>query len=164
MATALVVLAKLITWLLLVQPLIMWSLFLGLIMVASLMLLQALYVQKKLQWRWLWPGLLVSLILASMPMLQVVDGFSGWGYLWLMAAGALAITAMILPGVSGSFILLMLGIYPFLIARLAAFDIEVIAIFAFGCGLGLVAFSRVIVYLLKQHSITSNHPSDWPRS
>ena len=153
MATALVVLAKLITWLLLAQPLIMWSLFLGLIMVASLMLLQALYGQKKLQWRWLWPGLLVSLILASMPMLQVVDGFSGWGYLWLMAAGALAITAMILPGVSGSFILLMLGIYPFLIARLAAFDIEVIAVFAFGCGLGLVAFSRVIVYLLKQHSI-----------
>jgi putative membrane protein len=152
MATALLLFSKLITWLLLVQPLIMWSLFLGLIMVASLMLLHALYLQSKLNWRWIVPGFLVSLVLASMPVLQVVDGFSGWGYLWLMAAGALAITAMILPGVSGSFILLMLGIYPFLIARLAALDIQVIAVFAVGCGLGLVAFSRVIVYLLKQHS------------
>ena len=153
MATALLFFSKLITWLLLVQPLIMWSLFLGLIMVASLMLLHALYLQTKLSWRWLVPGFLVSLVLSSMPMLQVVDGFSGWGHLWLMAAGALAITAMILPGVSGSFILLILGIYPFLIARLAALDIQVIAVFALGCGLGLVAFSRVIVYLLKRHSV-----------
>ena len=152
MATALLLLSKLITWLLLVQPLIMWSLFLGLIMVASLLLLQELYAQNQLRRSWLVLGLVVSVALANVPMLQTVDGFSGWGYLWLMAAGALAITAMILPGVSGSFMLLMLGIYPFLIARLAALDVQIIAIFSLGCGFGLIAFSRVISYLLKRHT------------
>jgi len=152
MAGSLLLLSKLITWLLLVQPLIMWSLFLGLIVVASVLLLRELYTQSQLRRRWLVFGFLVSVALANAPMLQLVDGFSGWGYVWLMAAGALAITAMILPGVSGSFILLMLGIYPFLIARLAALDIQVIAIFALGCGFGLMAFSRVVVYLLKRHT------------
>jgi putative membrane protein len=150
--SALLLLSKLISWLLLEQPLIMWSLFLGLIMVASFLLLQELDSQNKLRKSWLLLGLLVSVALASVPLLQSVDGFSGWGYLWLMAAGALAISAMILPGVSGSFILLMLGIYPFLIARLAALDMQVITIFALGCGFGLMAFSRIISYMLKRHT------------
>jgi putative membrane protein len=151
-ATSLLLLSKLITWLLVVQPLIMWSLFLGLILVASLLLLRELYSQNQLRWSWLVLGVVVSVVLAKVAFLQPVDGFSGWGYLWLMAAGALAISAMILPGVSGSFILLMLGIYPFLIARLAALDLLVISIFALGCGVGLMAFSRLISYLLKQHT------------
>lgn len=150
--SAVLVLSKLITWLLLVQPLLMWSLFLGLIIVASLLMLQELKVKQQFRWRWLVLGIMVSLVLAKMPMLQLVDGFSGWGYLWLMAAGALAITAMILPGISGSFILLILGIYPFLLASLGAFEIRVIGVFALGCGFGLVAFSRAIGYLLKQHT------------
>jgi putative membrane protein len=150
--SALLLLSKLISWLLLEQPLIMWSLFLGLIMVASFLLLQQLYSQNKLRKSWLLLGVLVSVALASVPLLQPVDGFSGWGYLWLMAAGALAISAMILPGVSGSFILLMLGIYPFLIARLAALDMQVITIFALGCGFGLMAFSRIISYMLKRYT------------
>jgi len=149
---ALVGLSKLITWLLLVQPLLMWSLFSGLIIMASILLLQELKAKRQLHRSWLVVGLGVSLVLANMPVLQLVDGFSGWGYLWLMAAGALAITAMILPGISGSFILLMLDIYPFLLASLAALDMQVIAVFACGCGLGLLAFSRVIGYLLKQHT------------
>ena len=152
MASSLLLLSKLITWLLLVQPLIMWSLFLGLILVASVLLLKELYVNSQLRMSWLVLGCLVSVALANMPMLQPVDGFSGWGYLWLMAAGSLAISAMILPGVSGSFILLMLGIYPFLIARLAALDVQIIAIFALGCGFGLIAFSRLISYLLKRYT------------
>jgi len=152
MMASLLLLSKLITWLLLVQPLIMWSLFLGLIVVASILLLQELASQKQLRRGWLILGLVVSVGLANVPLLQSVDGFSGWGYLWLMAAGALAISAMILPGVSGSFILLMLGIYPFLIARLAALDVQIIAIFALGCGFGLMAFSRLISYLLARYT------------
>jgi putative membrane protein len=152
MASSLLLLSKLITWLLFVQPLIMWSLFLGLIVVASMLLLRELYAQSQLRMGWLVLGCLISVALANVPMLQPVDGFSGWGYLWLMAAGSLAISAMILPGVSGSFILLMLGIYPFLIARLAVLDVQIIAIFALGCGFGLMAFSRIISYFLKRYT------------
>lgn len=152
MVTSLLALSKLITWLLLEQPLLMWSLFLGLIIVASVLLLKALYLHSQLRKRWLILGFVASVALAYVPILRPVVGFSGLGYIWLMAAGALAISAMILPGVSGSFILLMLGIYPFLIARLAALDVQVIAVFALGCGFGLLAFSRLISYLLKRHT------------
>ena len=152
MASSLLLLSKLITWLLLVQPLVMWSLFFGLILVASLLLLKELYAQSQLRMGWLVSGCLVSVALATVPMLQPVDGFSGWGYLWLVGAGAVAISAMILPGVSGSFILLMLGIYPFLIARLAALDVQIMTIFALGCIFGLIAFSRLISYLLKSYT------------
>ena len=151
---ALLLLSKLISWLLLVQPLIMWSLFLGLIIVASLMLLKELSTHNQLRRSWLLLGVLASIALANVSLLQPVESFSGWGYLWLVGAGALAISAMLLPGVSGSFILLMLGIYPFLIARLAAFDIVIIAIFAIGCSFGLLAFSRLISYLLKRYTAT----------
>jgi len=150
--TALLGLSKLITWLLFEQPLIMWSLFIGLIIVASVLLLKELNLQAQLRKRWLIFGFLVSVVLANVPLLQSVDGFSGLGYLWLMAAGAVAISAMILPGVSGSFILLMLGIYPFLIARLAALDFQVIAVFALGCGFGLLAFSRLVSFLLTRYT------------
>jgi putative membrane protein len=150
--SSILLLSQVIAWLLYAQPLIMWSLFLGLIMVASALLLRELYVQSQLRKYWLFVGLLVSVSLANLPILQSDEGFSGLGYLWLMAAGAVAISAMILPGISGSFILLMLGIYPFLIARLAALDFQVIAVFALGCGFGLLVFSRLISYLLKRHT------------
>ncbi|MDC9719796.1 MAG: DUF368 domain-containing protein [Gammaproteobacteria bacterium] len=152
MVSTLLLVSKLIAWLMLAQPLIMWSLFLGLILVASILLLRELSLENLLRRSWLLLGLAVSILLAKMSLLPQVDGFSGWGYLWLMAAGALAISAMILPGVSGSFILLILGIYPFLIQSLAALDLQVITIFAVGCGLGLMVFSRLISHLLKQYT------------
>jgi putative membrane protein len=152
MGLSLLLLAKLISWFLLTQPLLMWSLFLGLILVASGMLLRELSQHKVLKLGWLMWGLLISIALVNMPMVNQVAGYSGWGYLWLMGAGALAISAMILPGVSGSFILLLLGVYPFLIGRLAALDVQVIVIFALGCGLGLLTFSRLISYLLRQYA------------
>ena len=87
---SLLLLSKLISWLLVVQPLLMWSLFLGLILVASGLLLKELLAQQSLRLVWLSLGVAVSVSLANMPVLAVVDGFSGWGYVWLMAAGALA--------------------------------------------------------------------------
>ncbi len=150
--SSILLMSQVISRLLDAQPLLMWSLFLGLIIVASVLMLKELYIQSQLHKSWLIIGLLVSLALANLPVLQGVEGFSGLGYLWLMAAGAVAISAMILPGISGSFILLILGIYPFLMARLAALDVQVIAVFALGCGFGLLFFSRLISYLLKRHT------------
>ena len=80
------------------------------------------------------------------------DVVSGWGYLALFAAGAIAICAMILPGVSGSFILLLLGFYPLIIASLASINIPVLAVFALGCVIGLMSFSRLLNWLLRSLS------------
>jgi putative membrane protein len=71
--------------------------------------------------------------------------------LYLFLCGALAISAMILPGVSGSFILLLLGVYFDILAAVNSRDVLVLAIFAIGCGLGLLAFTRLLNYVFEHH-------------
>ena len=69
-------------------------------------------------------------------------------------AGALAICAMILPGISGSFILLMLGLYDYVLDAVNQRDYSVIAVFAVGAIVGLAAFSTVLHWLLDHHRDT----------
>ncbi|MGI9294852.1 MAG: DUF368 domain-containing protein, partial [Pseudomonadales bacterium] len=68
----------------------------------------------------------------------------------IFGSGALAICAMILPGISGSFILLLLGMYGNVLQALHQFDLGFIAIFATGCGVGLLSFSHVLGFLLSR--------------
>lgn len=69
----------------------------------------------------------------------------------VFGAGALAICAMILPGISGSFILLMLGMYDYMIAALNARDLAVAGVFIVGAAIGLALFSSVLDWLLRHH-------------
>lgn len=72
--------------------------------------------------------------------------------LWfIFLCGFVAISAMLLPGISGSFILLILGKYAYIIAALGRFDLPVIAAFILGMAFGLAAFSRAIVWLLDRY-------------
>ena len=68
-----------------------------------------------------------------------------------LSAGAIAICAMILPGISGSFVLLMLGLYDHLIAALEQRDVSVLGMYAIGALIGLALFSRVLHMLLMTH-------------
>ncbi len=73
----------------------------------------------------------------------------------VFTAGAVAICAMILPGVSGAFLLLVLGVYEPTLAALSARDLPYVATFVAGCVLGLGAFSRLLEHLLaRHHSLT----------
>lgn len=75
--------------------------------------------------------------------------------LWLVfIAGAVAICAMILPGISGSFLLLMFGLYEYIIAAVNERDILVLAVFLVGCVMGLASFSSLLHYLLRRHHDT----------
>jgi len=71
--------------------------------------------------------------------------------LYVFFSGAIAISAMILPGLSGAFILLLLGVYEFILNALIGFDLPYIAVFILGCVVGLLAFSRLLAWLLKSH-------------
>ena len=71
------------------------------------------------------------------------------GMVWSFAGGAVAICAMLLPGISGSFILLMTGQYLLILEAVDRFDFEVLAPFILGCIFGILAFSRVINWLLR---------------
>ena len=73
----------------------------------------------------------------------------------MFLSGAIAICAMILPGISGSFILVLMGMYKFILDALSSFNLPVIFLFVAGAALGLILFSNVLSWLLRKfHNLT----------
>nr|WP_125716484.1 DUF368 domain-containing protein [Pseudoalteromonas rubra] len=138
-------LAKLITYLLEHHQLYVWSFFFGLI-IASFV-----HVGKQVT-RWHMPtvaaclaGAAIAYTITSLAPAEAVP--QTWYY---FAAGAIAICAMILPGISGSFILLLLGMYGHVLSAVNEMQIMLIALFLGGCVIGLMAFSRLLSWLLSR--------------
>jgi len=76
-------------------------------------------------------------------------------YSYIFVLGAVGISAMILPGVSGSFLLLLLGGYFEILSAIARKDLMILAVFALGCGAGIIIFTRLLNYLLlRWHDMT----------
>jgi len=69
----------------------------------------------------------------------------------LLVGGALAVTAWILPGISGSLMLLLMGLYPAVLAAVSDFDVVLLGSLATGCVIGLLAFSRLLSWLLRHY-------------
>jgi putative membrane protein len=72
-------------------------------------------------------------------------------YWFIFIAGAIAICAMILPGISGAFILLILGKYQFILTAVSEFNIPVLLVFGLGIVSGLLSFSRFLSFLLSRY-------------
>ena len=70
---------------------------------------------------------------------------------FVFLSGTLAICAMILPGISGSFVLLVLNKYTYIFNAIGYFDFSILAPFFFGAATGLVVFSRILSFLLEKH-------------
>ena len=70
---------------------------------------------------------------------------------YLFLCGMIAVSAMLLPGLSGAFILLLLGAYQYMLVALTGFDIPVLLIFLAGCVLGVLLMSRIVGWLLRRH-------------
>lgn len=132
------------------HPILIWSFFFGLI-IASIY-----FVGKQIK-KWnlavviaLVLGAGIAYFITTLPSMSTNESS-----LFLMFAGALAICAMILPGISGAFILVILGAYKSLSDALHDFDFKRIALFALGAVVGLLAFSRILKWLFKNyHNIT----------
>lgn len=83
----------------------------------------------------------------------VADGGQGYGFLFI--AGALAVCAMILPGISGAFILLLIGAYDVLLSAISTLDMKVLVVFALGAVCGLLSISRILKWLFSRyHALT----------
>lgn len=138
-------LARLITWLLEVYPKLVWAFFFGLI-IAS-----ALHVGKKVsKWN---AGIIATMIAGTAVATWITIATPAttpetWWFIFL--SGSIAIVAMILPGISGSFILLLLGKYEYMLTAVSNFDITTIIIFAIGCVIGIITFSNIISWLFKK--------------
>ncbi len=141
--TSVLSLARLITYLLAEQPIPVWSFFFGLILVSSHL------VAREIQ-RWNWSRALSFVLGGGLAYWITVAAPMQWGHdpLSLFLAGAIAICAMILPGISGSFILVLLGLYPFVLGAVKSLDVAVLLIFSSGCLLGLLSFAGVLRWLL----------------
>ena len=123
-----------------------YSLFFGLVAASVLVLLRDLGGLRAGDSGWLVAGALFGFAVVNMVPVQTPD--AAW---FIFVAGALAISAMILPGISGSFILLVLGKYTYVFGAIGTLDIAVLAPFALGCACGLALFSRVLMWLLEHH-------------
>ena len=146
MAIGIVALIKVIKYLLEFEPIPIWSFFFGLIVVSSM------FVGKTVN-QWKIPQF-IAIVIGTVLVYWVTGSApaaESSSLLFVFVAGMLAICAMILPGISGSFILVLLGMYVFIIESLSDFNLVVISVFGVGCILGLVSFTHLLSYLLKKH-------------
>lgn len=144
--TSLLSLAKLMTFLLQTHPILIWSFFFGLILVSAPLVMREI---KKWQ---LSSGLsFVVGIIVAYYITVVTPTESPNSLFFIFFSGALAICAMILPGISGAFILLLIGKYQFMITALIEFNIPVVAVFMAGCFVGIISFSRLLSWVLERY-------------
>lgn len=144
-AISLVSLVRIVTYLLENEPVLIWSFFFGLI-IASIVL-----IGKQVNyWRLttivaILAGTVFALWISSIQTIANID--ANW---YIFLSGAIAICAMILPGISGSFILLLMGSYHMILNGLKNLDLLVIGLFGSGCVMGLISFSRLLKYLFNK--------------
>lgn len=138
--------ARLAVYLLKNYPELLWAFFFGLILSSAVWLLRQVR-----SWDWrniaaLWIGTLLALGVTLMTPVEAPVS-----PLTVFLAGSVAICAMILPGISGSFILLLVGMYAPVMAAIKGLDLELLGIFAAGCALGLLSFSHVLAWMFRHY-------------
>ncbi len=126
-------------------PILMWSFFFGLIIASAALIIKHIPDKKPIQYLWLIPGILFGLWVGSLTTIPFPSN-----NIAVLMAGMLAICAMILPGISGSFILVILGMYETLITAVAERQWSTLLIFVCGAILGLLVFSRIIKWVLNR--------------
>jgi putative membrane protein len=144
--TALLSMAKLITFLLATYPIFVWSFFFGLV-IASCWIVQKRIVTWDLHdYAALAMTTIFTYFLVGMVPVETPNN-----YLTLFVSGAIAICAMILPGISGSFLLVIMGKYEQILSAVTNRDIVPLLVFTAGTVVGLSIFSRVLSWLFAKH-------------
>ena len=128
------------------HPELIYGLFFGLILASIVILMGQVDRYGAMEILTTVVGVLVGFAIVNL--VPVATPTALW---FIFLCGFVAISAMLLPGISGSFILLILGKYAYIIDALGRFDVAVIAAFAAGAVVGLVVFSRTIVWLLRHY-------------
>ncbi len=139
-------LAEGLSWALEHYPAPVWAFFFGLV-------LASVFVVRKRVQRWTpavmalaWLAAIGAYVLVGLTPTQTPD--APW---FLFLSGAIAICAMILPGISGAFILVLLGKYQYVLDAVVRLDLFTLALVAAGCVVGLLSFVRVLRWLLQHY-------------
>ena len=143
-------LARVLEYVLIHHPVLIWSFFFGLILAS------AVFIAKKID-RWniqVGISMLVGAVAAFL-ITSISPAESTEAYWFIFLSGALAICAMILPGISGSFILLLLGKYQFILNAVNEGKFDILAVLIIGAIVGIISFANLLSWLLKKfHHIT----------
>jgi len=144
---SIVSLAKTIKYLLENEPVLLWSFFFGLV-VASI-----IFIGKQVE-NWNYKFLFLAMFGVAFGYIITIASsttLTEINYLFLVFAGAIASCAMILPGISGSYILLLMGVYPIVMTAITQRDFTIISAIGIGVILGLLLFSRLLKWLFKKY-------------
>lgn len=148
--TSIFLFAGLITHFLATYPMYLWSFFFGLILASAYYLISQI---EGFTWRHFCVLCIGGTIGASLSLLVPVH--VNTSLIMVFFSGMIAICAMILPGVSGSFLLLIMGMYGFILSAIKNLDFTIIVVFSIGALIGLLSFSKMLNYLLhRKKSIT----------
>lgn len=139
-------LAQLLSWLLLNRPELLWSFFTGLV-------LASVFVVAGRVAGWSAPRFLqfIAGAVGAFVVVGLVPAQTPNSPLFLFLSGALAICAMILPGISGAFILVLLGKYQYVLDAVSNGDVVTLAIVAVGAGAGLITVARFLSWLFSRY-------------
>lgn len=146
-----VALAGLMQYLLEWHPIQTWSFFFGLIVASSIFILRGISGWKLREVLFLIFGAILGVVICTLSPTRTPDA-----YWFIFLSGAIAICAMILPGISGSFILLILGKYQFIMGSISDLvsgvnvsqNLLIIGIFGVGAVVGILGFSKFLHWLL----------------
>lgn len=139
-------LAKLMEYVLAYHPIQTWAFFFGLIVVSGCYMLAGIKKWNITDGLWLVFGGFLGAVICLLSPTQTTD--ASW---FILICGAIAICTMILPGISGSFILVLLGKYEYIMSAISELNWPVLIMFGVGCVLGIAAFSKFLHWLIARY-------------
>lgn len=143
-------LARAILYVLENHPILIWSFFFGLVFASAILVFKEI---KKISYTTILTFLIGGIIAYVITI--ITPGETPTATWFVFLSGAIAICAMILPGISGSFILLLMGKYEYILGAVKDFNITVIVTFALGCAVGITTFSHVLSWMFRRfHDLT----------
>ena len=138
-------LAQIIKYMLAEYPVALNGFFFGLIAASAVILAKEIKSKTVFTYIILLAGIAVAYIISSSTPATTPD--APW---FIFVSGTIAICAMILPGISGSFILLLMGKYQTIIEAVSDVNVMILAVFAAGCAVGLLTFAQLLGWLFKK--------------
>lgn len=160
-------LATAVSWLLENQPVLLWSFFFGLVTASIFFVGKAIEKWNIATIVMLLLGTSIAYFITTLPPNENIDSLP-----YLFLSGAIAVCAMILPGISGAFILVLLGSYKTILEAVHEKDMKIVVTVALGAIFGLLSFARLLKWMFKNYKnatlaaltgfILGSLPKIWP--
>lgn len=127
------------------HPIQVWAFFFGLILASAVVMAVGIKGWKLRDVAFAALGVALGIVVCTLSPTETPDSM-----LFIFLCGAVSICTMILPGISGSFVLVILGKYDYIMAAISELNIPVLLVFGAGCIVGILAFAKLLHWLLKR--------------